>query len=183
MILGIAGTIGGGKGTVVDYLKTKGFGHYSSSDILKEILTERGLSHTRAHMSALADELMRNREGGILGYAHERAEKDGVTDYILEAIHRESEAAYVRSIGGKILGVDAPLKARYERTQKRADGDKDAVTFEEFVQNSEREDEGKTGSGPNIRAVLKSADALIMNDGSLEELHRKIDAALVALSA
>lgn len=182
MILGVTGTLGAGKGTVVDYLKQKGFAHYSSSATLKTLLTEQGLPLTRLHMSQLANKLMEEHEGGVLQISYERAVKDGVKDFILEAIHRESEAAYVRSIGGVIWGVDADLHARYERTHKRADGAKDDVTFEEFVESSKREDEGAGSTGPNIHAVLRNADAVFMNNGTVEELHAQIDAALAQIT-
>lgn len=178
MIIGIAGTIGAGKGTVVEYLKKRGFSHYSSSAILKEILRERGLPETRTYMSPLADELLLKNEGGILHLSHERAVQNGVNDYILEAIHRPSEAEYVRSIGGVVLGVDADLGKRFERSVKRGEGEKDKVSYEEFVEHAKREDEGIGGTGPNIQAVLKTADAILMNNGTLEELHTQIDEVL-----
>ncbi len=182
MIIGITGTIGSGKGTVVEYFNGKGFKHYSSSAILKEILRERGLPETRTYMSPLADELMAKYEGGVLHLSHERAEKDGAADYILEAIHRENEANYIRSIGGVIVGVDADIRKRYERTVKRGEGEKDNVTFEEFLEHAKREDEGESGRGPNIRAVLRSADAVLTNDGTLDELHAQIDSVLEKLT-
>lgn len=182
MILGIAGTIGSGKGTVVEYLKQKGFAHYSSSDTLREILRERGLPDTRLEMSKLANELMERYPGGVLTMSENRAKADGALNYILESIHRESEAAYVRSIGGKILGVDADLRTRYERTVVRADGEKDAVTFENFVESSNREDEGRGETGANIRAVIRTADATVTNDGTLEDLQQQVDEALKTLA-
>lgn len=181
MIIGIAGTLASGKGAVVEYLKAKGFKHYSSSGILKEILVERGQPLTRDYMSALAEELLATHEGGILGLSFERAEKDGATDFVLEAIHRISEADFVRSRGGKILGVDADMKVRYERTLARGDGAKDQVTYEQFVEHSAREEEGKRNLTSNIRAVLDGADMVIMNDGTLEELQAKVDEALLSL--
>lgn len=182
MIIGITGTLGAGKGTVVEYLKTKGFTHYSSSGLLKEMLAQWGLPATRQNMSELADELMSKYEGGILFFSHEKALKEGVTDYVLESIHRESEAAYVRKIGGAVLGVDADMEKRYERAIKRKEGEKDNVTFEQFVSDTKREEEGATGTGPNIRAVLKSADAIITNNGSTEELKAQVEAVLKKLS-
>jgi len=182
MILGITGTIGAGKGTVVEYLKEKGFAHYSSSGILKEILTGRGLPANRLNMSMLADELMREHEGGVLHVSHVRAQEEGIENYILEAIHRVSEAAYVRSIGGFILGVDADIQTRYERSIRRAEGEKDNVTFDEFIENSNREDEGKGATGANIRAVLRDADAVVANDGTFEELTVQVDEALARLA-
>jgi dephospho-CoA kinase len=182
MIIGITGTLGAGKGTVVEYLKGKGFGHYSSSGILKEILAERGLPATRENMSNLANELMKQHEGGVLHISHEKAEATGLKNYVLESIHRVSEADYIRSIGGIVLGVDADIEKRYERATKRKEGEKDNVTFEQFVSDTKREEEGATGTGPNIRAVLKTADAVVMNNGTLEELHAQIEEALRKLS-
>lgn len=175
MIIGIAGTIGSGKGTVVEYLKEKGFDHYSSSDTLRRILTERNLPLDREHMSPLANELMEKYAGGILFFSHEQAKKDDSEKYILEALHRVSEGQYIKDIGGVILGVDADIQVRYTRIQSRGDGAKDEVSFEQFVLDSEREDEGKGGSGPNIRAVMQMADHIIMNDGTIEELHTKVE--------
>ena len=175
MIIGIAGTIGSGKGTVVEYLKKRGFAHYSSSGILKEMLNERQLPKTRKNMSDLANELMVEYAGGVLHFSHERAQKDGASNYILEAIHRVSEAEYVRSIGGIVVGVDADIKCRYERITKRKEGEKDEVTFEEFLNDAAREDEGKTGTGPNIREVLKSADYTIENNSTVDELYASIE--------
>lgn len=183
MIIGLAGTIGAGKGTVVEYLKKRGFAHYSSSAVLREILRERRLPETRTYMSPLADELMEAHAGGVLHVSHERAEESGVKDYILEAIHRESEAEYVRSIGGVIIGVDADLMKRYERSVRRGEGEKDNVTLDEFLEHAKREDEGEGGGiGPNIRAVLESADTVLTNDGTPEELYLQIDEALATLA-
>ncbi|MEK7063542.1 MAG: hypothetical protein AAB955_02530 [Patescibacteria group bacterium] len=179
MIIGIAGTIAAGKGAVVAYLKTKGYKHYSSSDTLKRILTERGHPHDREHMSALAEELLGSYEGGVLGLNMQNQAAEG--DLVLEAIHRMSEADFVRANGGKILGVDADIKIRYERTLARADGEKDAVTFERFLESSHREDEGKRNVSSNIKAVIESADAVVMNDGTLDELHAAVDEALLKL--
>jgi len=175
MIIGIAGTLGAGKGTVVEYLRQKGFAHYSSSDTLRQILTERGLPIDREHMSALANELSATQPGGVLHTAHTLAQEAGHENYILEALHRVSEGEYIKKIGGTILGVDADIKTRYERITKRGDSAKDNVSFEQFQADSLREDEGATGSGPNIRAVMAMADHVIMNDGTVAELHEQIE--------
>jgi len=178
MIIGIAGTIGAGKGTVVDILKSKGFAHYSSSDVLRQMLEEREVLANRENLSHLANELMSSHEGGVLYFSHSLAQDAHMQDYILEALHRVSEGDYVKKIGGIILGIDADIKIRFERIHKRQEGEKDNVTFEQFVEDSQREDDGKTGSGPNIRAVIKMADHTIMNNGSLEELQTQIEEVL-----
>ncbi len=178
MIIGITGTLGSGKGTVVEYLQSKGYTHYSSSSTLKRILTERGLAHDREHMSALAEELAKAYDGGVLGMNIAQAEKDGAKNVVLEAIHRTSEADFVRSKGGKIWGVDADLEIRYQRTILRKEGEKDAVTFERFKESVAREEEGKRDLSSNIRAVLDSADVVLMNNGTKLDLDKEIEAAL-----
>lgn len=175
MIVGIAGTLGSGKGTVVEYLKSKGFAHYSSSAALGQILQERGVEPTRLNLSNLANELTQNHNGGVLSFSHQLAVSAGHENYILESLHRVSEGEYIKSIGGIILGVDADVRVRYDRAHARKEGLKDDVTFEQFLADSAREDEGKTGSGPNIKAVIMMADYTIMNDGTMEELRLAVD--------
>jgi len=175
MIIGITGTLGAGKGTVVEILKKRGFSHYSSSDILKDILKERNTLATRENLSNLANELMKEYEGGILHFSHQRAKKEGANKYILESLHRVSEAEYVKKIGGVVLGIDADIKIRYDRISIRKHGEKDNVTFEQFVADSKREDEGQTGSGPNIKAVIQMADYTIYNDGDITALSGEVE--------
>jgi len=182
MIIGIAGTLGAGKGTVVEYLKQEGFLHYSSSGRLKEILEERGLLSDRPHLSALADELLQTYQGGVLEASYKKAQAEGAKNYILESIHRLSELEFMRSIGAIIIGVDAETNVRYERSVRRQEGEKDNVTYDEFLSHIEREENGKGEGTPNIRAVLEQADFVLNNNGTLAELHQQIDEILQKIS-
>jgi len=175
MIIGIAGTLGAGKGTVVEYLKEKGFQHYSVSGYLKSVLDERGLPADRPHLSAQADEFDAEYEGGVLEVIYNKMQSELGEDFILESIHRVSEAEYLRSVGAMILGVTAEPRVRYERTSKRQEGEKDNVTYEDFLESIAREEEGKGTGTPNIKAVLEGADVVLNNDSSLEELHKQIE--------
>lgn len=47
MIIGITGTFAAGKDTVADYLKEKGFEHFSLGEELTDIANERGLAVSR----------------------------------------------------------------------------------------------------------------------------------------
>lgn len=178
MIIGIVGTLASGKGTLVEYLKKKGFTHYSSSGTLRKILDEQKLPHTRENLALAAERLLDLYEGGVLELNLSSAKEAGVSDVVLEAIHRVSEADFIRSRGGKILGIDADLETRYRRGVARGEGAKDTVTFEEFKKDIEREEEGRGSVSSNIREVLKKADMVIQNNGTLEELYAQIDEAL-----
>lgn len=175
MIIGIAGTLGSGKGTVVEYLQEKNFKHYSVSGYLKSVLDERGVTAERANLSALADEFDREYKGGVLEVIYNQIKNDLDGDYILESIHRVSEAEYLRSVGALIIGVDADPEVRYERAVKRKEGEKDNVTYEQFIADIHREEEGKGTGTPHIRAVVDAADFTVTNNGTLEELHQHIE--------
>lgn len=176
-IIGITGTIGAGKGTVVEYLKTKGYKHYSSSGLLREMLMERGVPIDRDALAALAREIRSTDPAGVPKLTYERAVKDGSEAFVLEAIHTTGESDFIRSVGGIILGVDADIDTRYERIKKRG-SDKDNVSYEKFVEQARREDDGAEGAGHNIRAVINSADALVTNNGTIDELRAAVDEVL-----
>jgi len=181
MIIGIAGTIGSGKGTVVEYLRARGFAHYSVSKLLGELVEKEGNPKTRDFLSPMATRLQNEYPGGAVEKTYrEKFLIENPAHAILESIHRQTEADFLRSVGGKIIGVDANLETRYKRTSLRNEGEKDHVTFEEFKKHAHVEDDGggDTTRDNNIRAVLNSADAVISNNGTLEELHAQIDEVL-----
>lgn len=177
MIIGITGSLGGGKGTVVEYLVQKhSFKHYSSSDLLAEILKEREEVVDRDGMNRIANELRANNSAGVPAETYKRYEaEDGISDVIFESLHSVPEVEFIKSIGGIVIGVTADSDIRYERIQGRGSV-KDDVTKEKFIAQQEREEEGSDDPNKsNIFSTLKQADFLIENNGSLEELHKQID--------
>jgi len=58
MIIGITGTLGSGKGTIVDYLvKQKGFIHFSVRQFILEEIRKRNLPQNRDSMVMVANDL------------------------------------------------------------------------------------------------------------------------------
>ena len=176
MILGITGTDGGGKGTVVDYLvRVKGFTHYSASSfIAKEVLLQ-GLPISRNQLRLTGNEL-RGKHGDdvLVALALKEAEATGDTNAIIESIRATAEADTLKRHGGILLAVDADPHLRYERVQMRR-SDKDQVTFEEFLAHEELERNDPDPHGMQKAAVLEMSDFVIKNDGTLEELHAQIE--------
>lgn len=184
MIIGIAGTLAAGKGAVVEYLKTKGFVQYSSSKLLGELVEQEGHPKTRDYLGPMATRLQQEYTGGVVEKNYrEKYLVEKPANAIFEALHRLSEANFVKSVGGIVIGVDADLMTRFNRTQARQEGEKDNVTLDQFKELIRVEEEGGGNEGwdNNIRAVIDSADVVIENNGSLEELHAKIDAALARI--
>lgn len=174
MIIGIAGTLGAGKGTVVEYLKERGFSHYSVSGMFKAILESQGQVARREAYTWLGDSFRELGPAGPIAiqFAMARHEKGNV---IIESIHDVPEAEFLKEKGAVIIGVDAPLELRYERIQGRG-SEKDNVSFAEFRNIAAHEEQG--GGKHNINQVMKMADYMITNNGTLEELHEQVDAVL-----
>ncbi len=185
MIIGLAGTIGAGKGTVVEYLKSKGFAHYSISKLLGELVEKEGNPKTRDFLSPMATRLQKEFPGGVVEKSYrEKFLIENPEHAIFEAIHRQSEASFLRSIGAKIIGVDADFEQRYKRTVARNEGEKDRVGYEEWVTQARLEEEGGGDSlrDNNIKEVIRSADATLINNGTFEEFRTQIEMVLAKLS-
>lgn len=182
MILGITGTNGAGKGVVVDYLKTKGFVHYSSRDYLARELARRGLDETRPNLRALGNEFRQTFGSGYL-VEHFLGEirKAGVKDAVIESLRSSGEAEALKKAGGILMVIDADRTIRYDRIVARKSGT-DLLDFNTFVEQEERERYGTEGAyDMNIQSVIEMADYTIFNDGSISELHAKINAVLEQL--
>ena len=185
MIIGLAGTIGSGKGTVVEYLKSKGFVQYSSSGLLAELIEREGNPKTREFLAKMATRLQQEYAGGVVEKSYrERYALEQPQNAVFEAIHRQTEANFLKSASGFVVGVDADIEVRFGRITQRQEGTKDQVTLEQFKEDARVEDEGggDASRDNNIRAVIESSDFVLHNDGTIEELIEKIDSMLTVFS-
>ncbi len=183
MILGIAGSFGSGKGTVVEYLKqTLEFKHYSASGFITEEVVRRGMLVNRNSMIEVGNDLRRiHGPAYIIESLYERARSEGA-NAIIEALRAVAEVRKIKELGGKVIGVDADSHIRYDRASVRK-SEKDNVSYERFLEQERLESNPDDPTKQDIFGALKEADVTIMNNGTLEELHAQIDAALTKLRA
>lgn len=178
IVIGITGTLGAGKGTVVEYLVEKyGFAHYSASGYLRELLEKEGIPIDRDAYNKKANELRAIDPQAVMKVLLGRAQHDEVERAIVESIHIVSDLDFVKEKGGFTLGVDADIKKRYERIQGRK-SEKDSVTFEQFKTQQERESSSPDPAKSNLIACIQHADVVLHNNGSREELYAQVDEAL-----
>lgn len=174
MIIGITGTIGAGKGTVVDYLvREKGFAHYSVREFLMREVEKRGLTPDRDAMRTVGNEL-RTLYGPeyLIQIAYAHAVTNG-GDALIESIRALGEASFLKSRGAHLLAVDADEHLRYARIQQRGLST-DHVDFDTWQAQEALELSSADPHGMNVAGVMEMADFRIENNGTVEELHEKI---------
>lgn len=178
VIIGVTGTIGAGKGTVVDYLvKTRGFKHYSAREVWNEEIARRGWVSNRDNMVTVANELRAQHGSDFFAQkAVAWAELQG-GDVVAESIRSIGEAEYIKTHGGVLWAVDADIRTRYARIAKRM-SETDKVTFEKFVADEQKEFANADPTKQNLKGVMAMADAVFMNDGTQEELYAQVERAL-----
>lgn len=174
-VIGITGTDGAGKGTVVDHLvRVYGFVHYSSRSFIAEAATAKGIELTRNNLRLTANEL-RAAYGDdyVVRQAYEQATRDGASRVIVESIRALAEANFLKSEGGVLLAVDADPAIRYERVQARRQST-DQVSLETFLAHEEMEKNDPDPHGMQKAKVMEMADYTIMNNGSLANLEAEV---------
>lgn len=170
-LIGLTGTNGAGKGEAAAFFQTRGYACASLSDILREELSARGLPTTRDNLIRTGNELRAAFGPDILA----RRTMDRVTGpTVIDSIRNMLEVAYFRTRKGFVLlAFDAPVELRFGRVAARG-RDESAATLEEFRR---KEDEERAGgaAAQQLEACMAAADHLVWNDGTIEDLRRKLE--------
>lgn len=179
MIIGLTSFIGAGKTTVGDYLVKKGFVFYSLSDVIREEIRSRGLEITRDKLVEVGNELRKKYGSSVLAdRIIEKISKElkkNKKNYVIDSIRNPAEIIALRKVKDfKLLFVDAPIEIRFKRIVERQ-REKDPVLFEDFKKAEEREMKSKDSSSQQLLKCKQMADAVIVNDSTVEALYNKID--------
>jgi len=174
-IIGITGTIGAGKGTIVDYLVNHyGFKHYSVRNFLIKEAQRQNLPLNRDTYVAIANRLREQHSSSyIIDELYKEAAKNGV-DAIIESIRSPGEIASLRTKENFMLwAVDAAPEIRYERILARQ-SETDRISYETFLANEQREMYTDDPAKQNLAECIRQADILFNNNNNLENLYQQI---------
>jgi len=178
-IIGITGTLGAGKGTIVDYLtKHHKFHHFSVREYLTKIIKERGGEVNRDSLVATANELRAQNTPSFIAEELYRIAIESGDDCIIESIRTVGEVNSLHSRGNfTLFAVDADQRLRYERIVERA-SETDKITYDVFRDNESREMTNTDPNKQNLSACMQLADYKFVNNGSFDLLYRQIDEVL-----
>lgn len=173
IILGLAGEMASGKGTVAKYAAEK----YSAktrrfSTMLRDVLDRLSLEQSRDNMQKLSTILRQNFGEELFAQVMaEDAKKEEGEIVVIDGIRRLADIKYLKEIPQfKLAYLEADMQKRYERIVKRGENADDAKkTFDDFKKAHENESELQ------IKDLKGHADFLIDNNGSYEDLYGQVD--------
>lgn len=173
IILGLAGEIASGKGTVAKYISTKyGAKTWRFSTMLRDVMDRLSIEQTRPNVQLLSRILRENFGEDLFAVVMSRDVKSDSSEVIIiDGVRRLADIKYLKAFPEfKLVYLEADIRKRYERIVKRGENADDTVkTFVEFQKDHEGESELQ------IKGLKDQADFLIDNNGSYEDLYRQVD--------
>lgn len=173
-MIGLAGEMGSGKGTIVAYLVERyGAVSFRFSDPIRAVLSRLHIDQTRENIST-ASGMLRSTFGQDIFSRVLRVDVDAASNALIlvDGMRRQSEIDLFRSLPKfRLVYVEVAVEERYRRVVSRSENTGDATkTFEEFCREQQLETE------QSILSLRKFSDFTLQNDGTLEELYAKTDA-------
>lgn len=174
IVIGLVGPIASGKGTISEYLKSKGFTYFSLSNVVREETQNRGLEMTRKNLQDVGNDLRETFGGAVLvNKLEERILKE---DFVVIDGIRNPEEIYAikKKFNGKIVNISAYKNRRVERYMDRAkERGEDDATISSFNKIDKRDlGKGEAESGQQVQACIDLADFTLKNNGTIDEFYQ-----------
>lgn len=174
MLIGLTSRNAAGKDEVASYLAERhGFSTFGLSEVLRCLLERSGTPVTRENLAAEGNRLRAEKGPGALAELA-LAELDRQERAVVVSIRNPGEVETLRRRDDFVLwGIDAPVEIRFRRAHQRGRPD-DPASLEQFIRQEQAELEGSE-TEQQLERVFGMSDEVIVNDGTLEELCRKVE--------
>lgn len=182
-VIGLTGRNCAGKDAIADFLEDRRFERHSLSDAIREELRTRGRRVTRESLIALGNEL--RRVEGPATLAERMKTIIRTARVVLVSVRSVPEVESLRDLDGfRLVAVEAPPAVRFAREHERNPhrGEGTAPDLEAFLALEALEDTDDPAT-QQLGRTIALADHVIHNDGTLEDLERKVETLLQALDA
>lgn len=180
MLVGIVGMNGAGKEEVGRYLQERyGFSHKDLGQEVRDELKRMGKDHLdRKEMDNLGNG--RRKLFGPNYWCNRAIGSMNSDNMVITSLRNVAEVEEIISRKGIIIEVFADLKTRYDRTTERVNRDPnahgDVKSFEYFKEREEANLRSEDPTKMQLLECIKLAQYRIDNNGTVLELHSRIDA-------
>lgn len=173
LIIGIAGEMGSGKGSICKHVvENHGAGSHKFSQILRDILDRIYVDQSRENISALSLALRQNFGEDVLAKS---MSNDALNDpheiVVIDGVRRLEDIVHLKDIPQfKLVYVEATMETRYARLVSRGENAGDSTkTFEQFKRDHEADADSR------ITDLKKHSAYVLNNDGTYEDLYAQVD--------
>lgn len=179
LIIGFVGPLASGKEAAKNYLEKKyKASSYKFSSMLRDILNRIYVPINRVNLQDISLDL-RNRFGSdtLARVIAEDVKNDNNEFIVVDGIRRMDDIINLKNVPGfYLIGIEASEEIRYERMKLRNENLSDnQKSFADFLVDGKREAELE------IPTVMKNARYTINNNGSVDDLHKRIDEIIINL--
>ncbi len=175
IVIGITGTLGAGKGTIVEILKKEyNFAHYSVRAYLIKEIERMGLEVNRDSMTMVANDIRAKYSPSyIVDELYKEAVKNA-SNCIIESIRTPGEVYSLKAKSDFYLfAVDAKPQIRFDRIQLRKSST-DNIDYDTFIANEMREMNTSDPNKQNLSKCIQLADFKFNNDGDINSLSKMV---------
>jgi dephospho-CoA kinase len=173
IILGLAGEIASGKGTVAKHIEEQhGGSAHRFSTALRDVARRMHLEESRENLQKISTIFRENFNDDILSMVVcNDANADTHQVIVIDGVRRMADIKYLKNLEGfKLIYIEANIDIRYHRIVNRRENSDDAhKPYAEFVADHQREAESQ------IKDLKNYADFIVENEGTFLELYHQVD--------
>jgi dephospho-CoA kinase len=170
-LIGLTGTNGSGKGEAARFFQKHDYAYFSLSDEIRNELQGQRRDLSRNNLIQTGNKLREAHGPDVLA---RRVMEKVRSDSVIDSIRNLREVQYFRRHPDFILlAFDADPETRFHRVKKRGRAES-AENLEQFI-SKEQEEMTEKETGQQLTLCIAAADHRIINNGSLEELYRRLE--------